>query len=863
MNALRAARCAVAVLLCLGAVAAAAAAQSPCLPVADSLVNSGWTHYRANDMDAAGSAFAAARVSCPANLGALIGTGYVALRRGDVAAAGSRFAEAVRRDSAAVDALFGMGLLAWRRDEPDTARVWFGRVTAIVPSHAEANAYLAQLGRAPQRPPLQLPDTVVLQARTNGDRFEVPSGTGWTSFYVKGVILGAALPGRFPSEFPDSATYAAWIGQMVEMGTNAVRVYTIHPPWFYQALLQYNTEHPAAPLRLIHGVWTELPPGHDFADPEWNGEFLAEARRVVDLLHGRADLPRRPGHAAGFYTADVSPWTLAYLIGREWEPYAVAAFDSANPGRRAWSGRYLRVDGGTATDVWLTQVCDSMIAYETASYRHQRPVAYTNWPTLDPLHHITEASVAEEMALRRSAGEQREAPIREYDNDLVAIDPSLVHPTAAFGAGFFASYHAYPYYPDFMVLGSGYADYLARLKAHHAGMPVLIAEYGVPASLGIAHVEPRGRHQGGHTEAEMATVDAEMTRLLAGSGMAGGALFAWIDEWFKKNWVVIDLEIPMERKPLWLSRMNAEEQYGVYAMQPAQRLVGDRLRERLAGWRAVPAVYPGRLRAFADEAYLHLLFEPGPGPRVDSLLIGLDVIDPGAGSFRWPGRLGEELPFGIEFLVAVTPPAARVLADQAANPFRVRRESVLRPPQRAIETSAPPPGFFTGPYEMGYNLPLLRGRRDDGRFDTLRVVTNRRRIGRDSVEYAAAGYERGALPPGPAPDGFWEVDTASGAIELRIPWNLINVADPSSRAVLSSAQSDAREFTPTLVPSLGIAVAARTSDGVWRRWPARGAAGARFTWPGWDEPRWRARRRPVFDAMREAFRTVDYRRETR
>ena len=197
-------------------------------------------------------------------------------------------------------------------------------------------------------------------------------------------------------------------------------------------------------------------------------------------------------------------------------------------------------------------------------------------------------------------------------------------------------------------------------------------------------------------------------------------------------------------------------------METAPRPAGETLRERLAGWRAVPAVYPDRLRAFADEAYLHLLFEPGPGPRVDSLLIGLDVIDSSAGSFRWPGRLGEELPFGIEFLVAVTPPSARVLADQAANPFRVRRESVLRPPQREIETSAPPPGFFTGPFEMGYNLPLLRARRDDGRFDTLRVVTNRRRIGRDSVEYAAAGYERGALPPGPAPDGFWEVDTASG-----------------------------------------------------------------------------------------------------
>src|SRR5690606_6067557 len=37
--------------------------------------------------------------------------------------------------------------------------------------------------------------------------------------HVKGVNLGAALPGRHPSEFPDSATYAQWIDDIAAMGT--------------------------------------------------------------------------------------------------------------------------------------------------------------------------------------------------------------------------------------------------------------------------------------------------------------------------------------------------------------------------------------------------------------------------------------------------------------------------------------------------------------------------------------------------------------------------------------------------------------------------------------------------------------------
>ena len=36
-------------------------------------------------------------------------------------------------------------------------------------------------------------------------------------------------------------------------------------------------------------------------------------------------------------------------------------------------------------------VLKPVIAYETETYRAQRPIAYTNWPTLDPLHHPTEA----------------------------------------------------------------------------------------------------------------------------------------------------------------------------------------------------------------------------------------------------------------------------------------------------------------------------------------------------------------------------------------------------------------------------------------------------------------------------------------
>lgn len=850
-------RTALSALVSLLLIADGAVAQAGCPGDADPLVERGWVLYRDGAIDSARVTFGNALLRCPTHLGASVGIGYAELRTGDLEAAAARFRTVLGSDPDNGDAAMGVGLVAWRRGDTEAARTAFRRVLARDSTRGEAREFLARLGVPPERPPLAVPDTVEVRVRTNGDRFERLSGSVWRPLYVKGVNLGAALPGRFPSEFPDSTVYAAWIEQIAGMGANAIRLYTIHPPTFYRALARFNAAHADSPVWIIHGVWTDLPPGYDFDDPAWSAEFTAEIRRVVDVLHGRADVPERPGHAAGFFTADVSRWTLAYIIGREWEPYAVQAYDAGHPGMHHWQGRYLTVNGGTPMDVWLTRMCESLVAYETDTYRVQRPVAYTSWPTLDPLSHVTEASIAEDMAMRGVYADTQ--GVVQHDEDVVTVDPTLVRPTEAFRAGVFAAYHAYPYYPDFIVLEGGYAAYLRRLKDHHPGMPVVIAEYGVPASLGIAHLAPEGWHHGGHSEAEMAAVNAELTRLIASSGMAGGILFAWIDEWFKRNWLVADLEMPHDRSRLWLSRMNPEQQYGVLAMEPAPRLEGATLAARLPAWSTVSPMYGGRLRAVADEAYLWLLVDAGAAGTPNTVLVGLDVIDPGAGAFRWPERHSGALPVGVEFVIAATGADVRVLADRSANPFRVRRQSPFRLPLHTVRFAHEPPGLYEGPYDQVYNFPLGGQRNTGGRYDSLRVVTNRTRVGRDTVEHAAAGYEWGFLPAGGPPDGFWEIDPATGAVEIRVPWTLINVADPSSRQVLASPAGGGAGFRTVPTDAIRMLLAVRAPDGRWEQWPDTPdpTAVARFTWEPWEEPQWRARRRPLYDAMRDVFHALD------
>lgn len=860
-----------------------------CPAAANPAVEAGWTAYRAGDLQLADEQFSNALARCPTHPGARTGRGYLALRQGALEEAETLFRLVTEAEASSVDAWHGKGLVAWRRGMLDDAEVAFSRVLSLDPGNADARLNLdriaaaradlappreaATLGPAPQRPPLVRPDTVVYPARTNGDRFEIRTANGWEPFYVKGVNIGAAMPGKYASEFPDSATYVHWFRLIGEMGANNIRTYTMHPPHFYQALRDYNLAHPDAPLWLIHGVWAELPPEDEiYDDPEWEAEFFGDIRSVVDIIHGRASLQPRPGYTHGHYTADVSPWTLGYILGREWESHSVAGWNHIRPELSEHRGRYLVLEGGTPMDAWMVRASEEVIAYEMERYNAQRPVAYTNWPTTDPMDHPMESSIMEEAEIRRALGEDINIrPVLEGE-DVVTLDPMLVRATSEFPAGWYASYHVYPYFPDFMVMSreynvavspygpSNYWGYLVELKEHHRGIPLLISEYGLPSSIGIAHVHPQGWHHGGLPEQYMADAVARMTKEIAESGAAGGIVFEWIDEWFKKTWNTATFEVPLDRNRLWHNRMDAEEHYGILAMEAVPPVAGATLQERLAGWRDVAPLHAGAggatVRAAHDASYLWVLVEPGTP--TEAVMIGFDVVDAERGNFMWPGRVGERLPVGVEFVLQVTADSAILVAHPPANPIRVgpAHQGMRGAPKVDFPPiDNQPPGFFRGRWGFSLNLPLVPRMAEDGAYDRMRVLTSRSRWARDTTEIGAMGYDWGVLPRGPLPDGLWERDAATGIVEVRIPWQLINVSDPSSRQVLHEPRSwldEGAELGTVRVDDIGIVAAVRSRDGTWRNLPSAGPA-PRFTWPTWETPVWRERLKPLYDAMRHVW----------
>ncbi len=873
----------------------------------------GWCCLRSGAVRRAEAEFRAAlRIDAEA-VDPHVGLGYARLRRGSPAEAEGEFRFALRRDAGNLDARKGLGLALRDQKKYADAAQAFRDALRLEPGDSESSGLLGQVlaargGTRESRPRGPSNGTAMqVVARARDGRFFVRESGRFRPLFVKGVNMGVALPGRFPAEFPqDEATYGSFLSNVSGMGANAVRLYTLLPPAFYAALDRHNRAAGRAEIWLLQGVWTEPPAGDDYDGEVFVREFRDEIRRVIDAVHGNLDLEVLPGHAHGSYRADVSPRVLGYVLGREWEPQSVGTYDGwfAKGHRESFAGTYFTArieDGATPFEQWLARTMDFTVQYETDTYRQQRPVSFVNWPTLDPLRHPTESTASEEAALLRRMGDAEAAGMIEaYSEceDCVSVDAAHIVPTDRAQGGSFATYHAYPYYPDFMNLDPGYGEardsrgpsnyigYLRDLKAHHGAQPVLIGETGVPSSRGVAHLQPQGWNHGGHSEREQGEIDARLMMDIDEAGLAGGVLFALLDEWFKRNWLVLDFETPAARKPLWLNVLDPEENYGILAARPGKAGFRVTIDGRPSDWTGVAPLLSQReggpertfkdgydrsrtlrgIEVTSDEAYLYIRLDVD---RLDSdgdgspdwgkaaYLIGIDTYDGRLGDHRLPITDPAMSPAGLEFCVVLDGrDTSRLLVDA---PYDIQSNRHRRP-YASVENA-------------------------DGRFVEMKVETNRRRVGRDGTVYPARQSSRSPLLHASMDPGDrdystladWRAGIAANLIEIRLAWGLLNVTDPSSRSVLHDDPGNLRKvgcietagfrFYAAAVRPAGAAggptpLDARLADRLPRGDLAKPSDLPMYTWRGWDQPAWHTEKKEAWPILKRAFESLPKRSPT-
>ena len=691
-----------------------------------------------------------------------------------------------------------------------------------------------------------------LMSRTAERYFEVYQGGAWEEILVKGINIGTSLPGGWYTQFPaNRALYRSWLEDIARLNVNVVRLYTLLDPAFYQVFHDYNSDPQNAPIWLLQEIWPhDEVPDLNFHEPEYKETYRKEVRLVVDALHGNAQIAGRPHRAYGNYSADISPFVLGLLIGREFEPDEVRATDALNPQLREYLGDFVVARDASPTEVWLAELCDVAMEYAQDRYGWQYPVGFVSWPTLDPLYHATEW---EAIAISASPA---------Y-NDREEVRPDRFSRGVKNIAGFFGAYHIYPNYPDFMNMEPGFAEfaddegsfryigYLHDFMSIHPAYPAVVAEFGISTSLNTAHLNPDGLNHGGLSEEDQGEMTVRMMKAIVNEGYAGGIIFEWTDEWAKKTWNTEPYMVPWERQVLWKNAMDPEQNYGILSMEP-DRKPFQGLEHSLEDFdlAPLPANPLGQaavtsLSLDVDEAFLYLSVGLGGATGSDGflwddfgLMLGIDTFLREAGEFKLPIEGVPILPTGVEFLLNISSPKD---ASMLVIPSYNRAEYAFAPAvsQKGIFARIEPVVNRERITRDGRTFPALRGdqsRLNYGQFDT------------EKEDYYSLAH--------------WYADEDLSKIEIRLPWMLLNVSDPSSAMVMYDKEKhlkDPLRDQLEVVRTEGFVFYVATYSSSYKvldYQPRQGStlvSAAPYLWETWEEPSYKARLKKSFAIIAEYF----------
>lgn len=660
-------------------------------------------------------------------------------------------------------------------------------------------------------------------ALVNGKDFYVIQNKRFQKTFLRGVNLGATKPGFFPGQLGISKSdYLRWFEYIHDLHANVIRVYTTMQPIFYEALKDFNETH-SNPLYLMQGVWLNEESIKALQDPYENNnqimnEFIQDGKNLVDIFHGNSILPERLGFASGEYRVDVSAYVIGWILGIEWSPDFVLQTNQMHANQTHYEGNVVFTKYATPFEAFLAQVADEILTYEIDEYHMTRPLSFTNWLTTDPLTHDNEPDPKEDLVS-------------------VNVEHIRLRPTAF--AGQFASYHIYPYYPEFMNYQPEYINqrfdgetnpyraYLRHLKSIHS-MPVLVAEYGVPSSRGKAHdAIHSGYHQGQHNEQEQGAILVSLLQDIVEEQYMGAMIFAFQDEWFKRTWNTMDYDLEW-RRPFWSNVETNEQMFGLLSFDPGDEWAVHLDANKDDWMDTIPIIDDNgyRLSMQQDERYLYVLAEHSTRDLFsEGIWVALDTI-PNQGNQR-SVEWNLDFSHDADFLMYVRQDSGQLLVDPYYDPFQyVYGTQLGLIPEQTISEQKNSGYFHAIHHALSAELVLPR---------TQAIVP-------------FSSYEAGSLSPGisdpnhPLFDSLADYWFGEGFVEIRIPWLLLNIMDPSSKVVMSDFHSSG-QIQGESMDSIHIGIG----------YPGETMAMAAYSYEGWTTPHYHERLKKSYYVVQEAF----------
>ncbi|MBO6137655.1 MAG: hypothetical protein J6O71_03490 [Lachnospiraceae bacterium] len=663
--------------------------------------------------------------------------------------------------------------------------------------------------------------TVYLYFNTGDKYIQRFDGSSFSPVYIKGVNIGTGMPGHYPGDLAaDKEAYLRWFDEISKMNANCIRVYTLQMPIFYEALSEFN-ETAENPLYLMQGTWFNdelLAKSGNMFDQQFVELHQRDSRALVDIIHGNCRIDEFAGGAWGIYYKDVSRWVIGWLIGSEVEADYIKETNTLNADKKAYQGEYFTCGDVSACECFWAEAADYLTSYEMERYAMQRPVSFVNGADTDILEHTGTDSLG---------------------GGSISLNAESIKPTNRFKAGVFASYNVYPYRPAFMYMDSKYAQtvgengesdpykgYLEELRASHS-VPVLVSEYGLPAGRGLTQVNPvTDFNEGRHSEAEQGEMLSAMAKDIYDTGCAGGLITSWQDEWYKHNWKTGNLT-DAERRPYWRDAMTPVQQTGLLEFVPgkdgAPVVTLDGSRDEWSEEQKLMSAGDVNMYLNYDSEFLYFMFERyGADWENEKLTIPLDILPDAGSNTYWDFNMDN----GADFIIELNGREdSRILVHEYYDRYPFAYHGYLGKELEAMlasdfQATASGAGFHDIKYLVEKEISAA---------------------GTDAV-IPEVNFNAGALLFGSTvkeneayntlADYYFEGDI----LELRIPWQLINFRDPSTREIEWDFREHG-ELGGMKIDEIYVGFTDKEKGKI---------EFASYTWPMWDEF-------PYFERLRQSY----------
>lgn len=593
-------------------------------------------------------------------------------------------------------------------------------------------------------------------ARVKDEKIELYKDEKWNDLIIKGVQLNSFTPGYSRNKSSvKKEDVLIWLQQIQKLNANVITVPTIQSPSFYNAIYDYNLRA-REPIYIIHEIPLEeraILKHYDAYNTKIIKPLQKDIKDTINVVHGNGVITNNQRHNRGIYLKDISAYVIGYIIGANSNSEVVTLTKLNYPNINEFDGEYFKVENGTSFEVFIGKMLDFAASYEVKKYKQISLLSYTISVDTDPLTHENETN------LTKSANINLE--------NIILKDKSSI----------FASYTFHPNINDFLDFekygfmegnyrNTKYFNYISKINKFHK-MPVIVSDVGMSSSRGMSKVDiDGGFNRGNMNEMEQGESITRLLEYIYDAGSVGAVIYSWQDDWGKTTaFNLLEDYSDQSSSTYWYDVQASDESFGLMAFEPGEKESPIYIDGKFNDWDKIDQLSNENglgVKMTSDTSYLYIMLEKKDlSLTEDRIYIGLDIT-PLSGS----NQLDENVRFDllVDYIIDFNGyNESRIIVNERYNIFNYLYK------------------YYSNIIEKQEDIP----EKDSNVFSAIYLLNRRSFYFKESNKIISpVYYQTGKLiygdgnPKSKDFNSLTDFSKEGDALEIRIPWMLLNVKNP-------------------------------------------------------------------------------------